>query len=104
MDLWFGKIVYKCRECGEVVPKCEREEHEETAHKPISCAHCPFTAPAAKFGNHEENCDMKPRPCQYCEQIFKIDQWVVHTEECGTKTNKCEECEHFIQRKNWDEH
>ena len=54
---------YKCRECGEVVPKCEREEHEETAHKPVSCAHCPFTAPAAKFGNHEENCDMKPRPC-----------------------------------------
>lgn len=52
---------YKCRECGEVVAKAEREEHEETAHQPIKCQYCSHTAPAAKFGNHEETCDMKPK-------------------------------------------
>ena len=52
---------YKCRECGEVVAKAEREEHEETAHKPIKCQYCSHTAPTAKFGNHEETCDMKPK-------------------------------------------
>ena len=34
---------YKCRECGEIVAKAEREEHEETAHKPVTCKFCPFT-------------------------------------------------------------
>ena len=50
---------YKCRECGEVVAKAEREEHEQTAHKPVTCQYCPYTAPAAKFGAHEENCDIR---------------------------------------------
>lgn len=52
---------YKCRDCGEVVPKGDREDHEENAHKPIKCQYCPYTMPKAKFGSHEENCDMKPK-------------------------------------------
>ena len=28
---------YKCKECGEIVPKGEREEHEETVHKEVQC-------------------------------------------------------------------
>ncbi len=95
---------YKCRECGEVVPKAEKEDHEATAHKPVSCQYCPFTATAAKFGKHEETCEMKPKACQWCEQIFKIEVWVDHTEQCGNKTNKCEACGHYIKRKDWDEH
>ena len=41
---------YKCKECGEVVAKAEREEHEEEAHKLIQCQYCQFSAIAAKFG------------------------------------------------------
>ena len=81
---------YKCRECGEIVAKAEREEHEETAHKPVTCKFCPFTQPAAKFGDHEEHCDMKPRQCQWCEQDFKMEVYYNHVEACGTKTSKCE--------------
>ena len=95
---------YKCRECGEVVAKADREEHEEQAHRPVQCQYCPHAAPAAKFGNHEQNCDMRPKQCQYCEQEFKIEVWVDHVEACGTKTSKCEECQHFIQKKHWGEH
>ena len=95
---------YKCRECGDVVAKADREEHEETAHKPVKCQYCPYTAPVVKFGQHEENCDMRPKQCQYCEQEIRIEVWVDHVEQCGTKTNKCKECQHFIQKKHWAEH
>ena len=27
---------YKCRECGEVVAKCDKEEHEAEAHVQVS--------------------------------------------------------------------
>ena len=27
------RLYYKCKECGEIVAKAEREEHEEEAHK-----------------------------------------------------------------------
>ena len=32
-----ARINYKCRECGEVVAHAEKEEHEQTAHKPVKC-------------------------------------------------------------------
>ena len=54
---------YKCRECGEVVAKDDREEHEETAHKLSKCQYCNFEATQKAFGDHEEKCDMRPRPC-----------------------------------------
>ena len=77
---------YKCRECGEVVAKADREEHEANAHKLVKCQYCPFEQSAAKFGTHEELCDMRPKQCQWCEQTFSIERWVDHEEACGTKT------------------
>ena len=31
---------YKCPQCGDIVAKAEREEHENEAHVQISCKHC----------------------------------------------------------------
>jgi len=28
---------YKCKECGDVVAKADREDHDSTAHKPRRC-------------------------------------------------------------------
>ena len=103
-DIGCARNNYKCRECGDVVAKADREEHEATAHKPVKCQYCPYTAAVAKFGNHEETCELKPKQCEWCEQVFRVEVWLDHQEACGTKTNKCENCEHFIQKKQWANH
>ena len=51
---------YKCRECGEVVAKADKEEHDAEAHKPMTCKYCAFTASKIVFGNHETSCEMQP--------------------------------------------
>lgn len=28
---------YKCKECGEIVAKVEKEEHDKEAHLPVKC-------------------------------------------------------------------
>ena len=95
---------YKCRECGEVVAKNEKEEHEETAHKLVVCQYCNYSATAGVFKNHETTCDMLPKPCQFCDEIFGFETWVNHVESCGTKTMECLDCNSFIMKKNWNEH
>ena len=95
---------YKCRECGEIVAKYDREEHEETAHKLSKCQYCNFEATKQAFGTHEEKCDMRPRPCQWCDEIFPMQTWADHIEMCGTKTLFCEDCSSFIQKKYWANH
>ena len=83
---------YKCRECGEVVAKSDREEHEETAHKAVTCQYCSYSATAGVFGKHEETCEMRPKKCQFCDEIFGMEALVNHVEYCGTKTVKCDDC------------
>jgi len=58
---------YKCKICGEVVAKADQEEHEAQAHKPVKCRFCPYTAPAATFGKHEEKCELRPKQCRWCD-------------------------------------
>ena len=36
-DIGCARSNYKCKECGEVVPKSDKEEHEATAHKQTIC-------------------------------------------------------------------
>ena len=51
---------YRCKECNMVVPKAEREDHEEEEHAIMTCAFCSFSAPKYKYGNHNDICVQKP--------------------------------------------
>lgn len=94
-----ARMNVKCKECGEVVSKEDKEEHDAKAHVPVKCQYCSYSAPASKFGRHEETCEMKPRPCRYCEQVFKIERHGDHEDTCGAQTKKCDTCTRFVKNK-----
>lgn len=68
------KLNYKCKVCGEVVAKADREEHEAEAHVKKKCQFCDYEELESKFdsNNHEDNCKMAPKACPYCKEVFKI--------------------------------
>ena len=49
-EMGCARMNYKCRECGEVVAKEDKEEHDAEAHVPIKCQYCAFEAQKSKFG------------------------------------------------------
>lgn len=69
---------YKCRECGEVVQKADREEHEAEAHVKVKCQYCNYEAVKGKFGDHEEKCDFKPKQCSFCESSIPFEKFHDH--------------------------
>merc|ERR1711893_532189 len=95
---------YKCKECGEVVAKREREEHEEEFHALVKCQYCAHEAPKYSFGRHEETCEMRPKECPWCNKTFKIEVYVDHEEMCGSRTEKCPECQRYIKLRDKQEH
>lgn len=103
-DIGCARSNYKCKECGEVVPKAEKDEHEATAHKQIICQHCKFTAIASKFKNHEEHCELRPKSCEFCSKLFSFEKFLDHVELCGSRTEKCEVCSRFICLKDREYH
>lgn len=44
------RMYYLCGECGELVAKADREDHEAEAHAPVKCQYCGWTESKAKFG------------------------------------------------------
>lgn len=81
--------MYKCKQCGEVVSKCEREDHEEEAHTFEKCKFCAKEFLKNEVENHETNCDKKPKMCTYCETTFDYANFFDHVEFCGAKTRSC---------------
>lgn len=79
-EIGCARMNYKCKECGEVVAKADREEHEAEAHVKVVCQYCSFSALKAAFGNHEDHCEMRPQKCPYCEKMFKIEVYSDHVE------------------------
>jgi DNA-directed RNA polymerase subunit RPC12/RpoP len=74
-DIGCSRQNYKCKECGECVPKAEREEHEEEAHNDIICQYCDFKAPKFKYLDHDDKCKKKPSACEFCgKEIPFYDQ------------------------------
>ena len=57
---------YKCKDCGECVPKAEREEHEEECQQIIICQYCDFKATKFKYLDHDDKCTKKPAACEFC--------------------------------------
>ena len=57
-EIGCARMNYKCKECGEVVAKADKEEHDAEAHKPITCQYCSYSASKIVFGNHETHCEM----------------------------------------------
>lgn len=98
------RMNYKCKICGEVVAKADKEEHEAEAHVMTQCQYCPFKALKNEFGRHEENCDMRPKVCEYCGETFKVERYFDHKEKCGSQTKKCDGCGRFIMNKNREWH
>lgn len=103
-EIGCARQFYKCKECGAVVAKSEKEEHEEEAHKDIACQYCQFKAIAVKFGNHEDHCEMRPKECQWCQKTFKIEKYMDHEEMCGSRTEKCKDCERYVKLREVVEH
>lgn len=85
-EIQCARMNYKCAECGLIVSKSEREEHEAEAHVKVKCQYCQFEAGKLDFGSHEDRCELRPKPCQYCEVIFTFEKLVEHVEMCGVKT------------------
>lgn len=103
-DIGCARNNYKCKLCGEVVAKAEKEEHEENAHKQTQCQYCKFSEIATKFGNHEEHCELRPKNCEYCSKLFPIEKLLDHVDACGTRTEKCEDCQRFVRFKDKGNH
>jgi hypothetical protein len=85
-EIGCARMNYKCRVCGEVVAKEDKEDHEAEAHKKEVCQYCKFEAMASEFGTHEETCELKPKKCLYCEQILDFERYLNHIEQCGSRT------------------
>ena len=103
-DIGCARSNYKCLECGEVVAKAEKAEHELNAHKQVTCQYCKFSAIQSKFGSHEERCELRPKPCEYCSKLFTFEKFIDHEELCGSRTEKCEDCKRFICLKDKVDH
>lgn len=103
-EMQCARINYKCQDCGQIVAKADKAEHEAEAHVPVVCQHCQFTAGKVKFGNHEDHCEMRPKACPYCKEIFKIQRYGDHVDACAVKTTKCATCERFIKNRNLEKH
>jgi hypothetical protein len=99
-----ARMNYKCKECGQVVSKEDKEQHEEEAHILVKCQFCSFSAQQNAFGKHEDVCELRPKPCPYCEQVLKIERFVDHIDMCGAQTRKCDDCTRFICNKDREAH
>jgi hypothetical protein len=95
-DIGCARMNYKCRECGEVVPKSDKEEHEAEAHAKVVCKFCSFSEMKSKFGSHEERCELRPKTCEYCDKEFGFEKFHDHHEMCGSRTEKCDACNRYI--------
>lgn len=99
-----ARLNYKCKECGQVVSKEDKEQHEATEHVPVKCQFCSFSALKTQFGSHEDVCERRPKQCKFCEQISKFELFAEHQLMCGAKTKKCEVCARYICNRDWDSH
>ena len=95
--------MYKCQ-CGEVVCKEDKEEHEEEKHVLVKCQYCDFEALKHLFGDHEATCDKKPKECQFCEQMIRDSDFLQHVNFCGSRTRQCEFCKRNIMMRNQKYH
>jgi hypothetical protein len=62
---------YKCKVCGDIVLKDDREEHDLEAHTKVPCEHCQVEIEKKNHQTHQDSCFMRPQQCRYCEQIVK---------------------------------
>ena len=95
-EIGCARQYYRCAECGEMVAKSEREEHDEECKQLVKCQYCDFSASKFKFGRHEETCEMRPKECPWCGKTFKIEVYGDHEEMCGSRTEKCDDCQRYI--------
>lgn len=49
-EMQCARINYKCKECGQIVAKSDKEEHEAEAHVKVKCQYCSYEANQASFG------------------------------------------------------
>ena len=103
-DIGCARANYKCKVCGEVVPKADKEDHEANAHKKIVCQYCQYSEIASVFGNHEERCELKPKQCEFCQKMFAFEKFIDHVEMCGTRTEKCDKCQRFVALRDREPH
>ena len=95
---------YKCPKCGEVVPKADKEEHENTMHVEVTCKYCGKKDQKFNFGDHESKCEQRPQECKFCEQMVDFAKYNDHIYLCGSRTRKCMKCTHMILLRDWDSH
>lgn len=55
-DMGCSRQNYKCKECGECVPKADKEEHDEDCSREVKCEQCGFTAKNHIFKGHYLSC------------------------------------------------
>eukprot|EP00826_Nyctotherus_ovalis_P056331 TRINITY_DN7586_c0_g1_i18.p2 TRINITY_DN7586_c0_g1~~TRINITY_DN7586_c0_g1_i18.p2 ORF type:complete len:114 (+),score=24.21 TRINITY_DN7586_c0_g1_i18:341-682(+) len=84
-----------------MVDRKEKEEHEESKHKPVPCQHCSASYEARQIQEHAQNCNMRPKQCPYCELELSHDKYMEHIVLCGSRTEQCPKCGKFIRKADW---
>ena len=92
---------YVCQ-CGEVVKKAEREQHDFQFHTAKPCAHCGITLDPELANFHD--CEKRPRICQFCDAHLPADSFAQHVYECGSRTELCPRCNKFIPVRDFEYH
>ena len=66
---------YRCPQCGDLVAKSEKAEHEQEAHVKVGCKFCKAEFQKREIQKHEDTCFMKPKLCHYCEQTIDYERF-----------------------------
>lgn len=102
---------YKCPDCNEIVPKSEKEHHDQEYHSIVSlcwlieisqiqCEFCKdFECEKSLIKDHLEYCEMKPKECKFCELKIPREQYDEHFKICGSKTKQCPDCKQHVKNR-----
>ncbi|CDW91546.1 UNKNOWN [Stylonychia lemnae] len=96
---------FKCQDCGEIVPKADKDHHITEFHTQTPCEYCKtFTADKKSLAGHLNMCSMRPKQCLYCEMNLGGEKYLEHLNYCGSKTKRCDLCKQNVQNKDLTEH
>lgn len=98
------RFLYRCTECGEVLPKTQQQKHEQELHTKVKCPYCEEMLTKDNIQAHKTRCDFKPKPCQFCTVEMPLVSLIEHEEDCGNRTEECTDCKKFVRVKDFPRH
>ncbi|CAG9325819.1 XAF1_4 [Blepharisma stoltei] len=98
------RFLYHCKDCDELIPKTQKEEHISEFHSKENCSYCGKSINKLKLEIHMKNCEAKPKECMFCGAVMDLLELIRHEDFCGSRTDFCEICNKNIPKKRFEEH